>query len=89
VTQNSNAITLQSFPSTGGSCSYSGTLSQLGQMGAVSGSFSCTDGSAGTIELFEMQVNITGLTGRFTFTNSNPAGCQGTGWFGGLRVTTL
>jgi hypothetical protein len=89
VTQNSNAITLQSFPSTGGSCSYSGSLSQLGQMGAVSGSFSCTDGSAGTIELFEMQVNITGLTGRFTFTNSNPAGCQVTGWFGGLRVTTF
>jgi hypothetical protein len=89
ITQNGAAITLQSFPTTGGSCSYPGTLTQLGQMGDVTGSFVCSDGTTGTFSLFEMQVNITGLTGRFTATYSNPPGCRGTGWFGGLRVTTF
>jgi hypothetical protein len=89
ITQNGAAITLQSFPTTGGSCSYPGTLTQAGQMGDVTGSFQCSDGSAGTFHLFEMQVNISGLTGRFTASNSNPPGCQDAGWFGGLVVTTF
>jgi hypothetical protein len=89
VTQNGAAITLQSFPSTGGSCSYPGMLTQFGQMGDVTGSYTCSDGTSGTFHLFEMQINITGFTGRFRASNSNPPGCQGTGWFGGLRVTTF
>jgi hypothetical protein len=89
ITQNGAAITLQSFPATGGSCSYSGTLTQLGQMGDVTGSYACSDGESGIFHLFEMQVTITGLTGRFTSSSSNPPGCQGTGWFGGLHVTTF
>jgi hypothetical protein len=89
VTQNGPAITLQSFPYPGGSCSFPGTLSQAGQMGDVTGSFSCSDGTFGTFHLFEMQVNITGITGRFTSSYSNPPGCQGTGWFGGMVVTTF
>src|SRR5438552_8535929 len=39
ITQNGAAITLQSFPTTGGSCSFPSTLTQAGQMGAVSGSY--------------------------------------------------
>jgi hypothetical protein len=89
ITQNGAAITLQSFPTSGGSCSFPGTLSQAGQMGAVTGSYTCSDGEFGMFHLFEMQVNITGLTGRFSSASSNPPGCQGTGWFGGLRVTTF
>jgi hypothetical protein len=89
IAQNGAAITLQSFPASGGSCSFPGTLTQAGQMGSVSGSYTCSDGEFGTFHLFEMQVNITGLTGRFASSSSNPPGCQGTGWFGGLRVTTF
>jgi hypothetical protein len=89
ITQNGAAITLQSFPSTGGSCSYPGALTQAGQMGDVTGSYACSDGESGTFHLFEMQVNITGLTGRFTSSITNPPGCQGNGWFGGLVVTTF
>ena len=89
VTQNGAAITLQTFPTSGGSCSFPGTLTQAGQMGDVTGSYICSDGTAGTFHLFEMQVNITALSGRFTSSNSNPPGCQGTGWFGGLVVTTF
>lgn len=89
ITQNGTAITLQSFPYTGGSCSFPGTLSQAGQMGSVTGSYTCSDGESGTFQLFEMQVNTTGLTGRFASSSSNPPGCQGSGWFGGLQVTTF
>ena len=89
VSQNGQAITLQAFPASGGSCSYPGTLTQYGQMGAVSGSYVCTDGESGTFQLFEMQVNITGVTGRFSATATTPPGCHSTGWFGGLRVTTF
>ena len=89
IAQNGAAINLQSFPYAGGSCSFPGTLTQAGQMGDVTGSFSCTDGTFGTFHLFEMQVNITGITGRFTSSYSNPPACQGSGWFGGLVVTTF
>jgi hypothetical protein len=89
ITQNGSAITLQSFPATVGSCSFPGTFSQAGQMGGVQGSYVCSDGGSGTFTLFEMQVNITGFTGRFVASSSNPPGCQITGWFGGLRVTTF
>ena len=89
VTQNGAAITLQSFPTNGLSCSFPGTLTQAGQFGDVIGSYACNDGETGTFHIFEMQVNITGLTGRFTSSSASPPGCQGTGWFGGLVVTTF
>ena len=89
VTQNGAAITLQVFPQSGGSCSFPGTLTQAGQMGSVTGSYVCSSGNSGTFTLFEMQVNTTGLTGRFTSSSANPPGCQGTGWFGGVRATTF
>jgi hypothetical protein len=64
-------------------------LNQFGQMGEVNGTYACSDGSGGTIFLFEMQVNETGITGRFNATAASPAGCQSTGWFGGVLVTTF
>jgi len=88
ITQNGNAVTLSTVPASGGSCSYSGSLTQSGQMGAVSGNYACSSGDVGTFQLFEMQVNITGVTGRFT-ARSSAAGCTFTGWFGGVRVTTF
>ena len=89
ITQNGQAVTLQSFPTTGGSCTYTATQTQFGQMGVLDGPYNCTDGTAGTFHAFEVQVNITALSGRFTASNSNPPGCQQQGWFGGLRVTTF
>ncbi len=83
-----STVTLASFPTGGGSCSYAGTLTQAGQMGSVTGSYVCSTGESGTFQLFEMQVNITGVTGRFTG-HSATLGCQFSGWFGGLRVTTF
>jgi hypothetical protein len=89
ITQNGQAIAMQSFGANGGSCSYSGTLSQAGQMGRVQGSFVCNDGSLGTFVFFEMQVTDTGLTARLQASYSNPPGCQSAGWAGGVRGTTF
>jgi hypothetical protein len=89
IVQNGNAITMTALPSTGGSCAYAGTLTQYGQMGDVVGSFSCSGGSRGSFNLFEFQVTPYSVVGRFTASYSVPAGCQATGWFGGLAVTTF
>ena len=73
VVQTGQAITFQTVdPTTGFSCTNSGTLSQAGQMGTVQGSFVCTDGETGTFTLFEMKVNISGITGRFAHTYTFP-----------------
>ena len=83
------AIVMTATATTGSSCAYSGALSQLGQMGDVVGSFTCTNGSAGYFHIFEFQVTEFSVTGRFTASYAIPAGCQGAGWFGGLTVTTF
>jgi len=88
VTQNGTSISMRSSTESGGICTYSGTLSQAGQMGQVAGTYSCNSGDAGTFSFFEMQVNISGITGRFT-AKSGPFGCVATGWFGGMRGTTF
>ena len=77
IRQSGQTVTLTSFPSTGDSCSFSGTLNQAGQMGAVNGSYICSSGESGTFQLFEMQVNITGVTGRLVTDSNTVAGCQG------------
>jgi hypothetical protein len=89
ITQNGQSISMTSLPTTGGSCSYNGTLTQAGQMGGVTGSFVCSSGETGAFQLYEMQVNPIGVTGRFTTTSNIRTGCQATGWFGGIRVTTF
>ena len=90
ITQNGSAIALQlANPATSASCAYAGPLSQFGQLGNVQGSYACTDGTEGTFEFFEMQVTISGITGRFAFDEFSTTGCQSTGWFGGSRATTF
>jgi len=89
IVQSGTAFTMTAVSAKGSSCAYSGTLTQSGQMGSVLGSFSCTDGSRGSFNAFEMQVTEIGLTGRFTASYTAPAACQATGWFGGLLVTTI
>jgi hypothetical protein len=92
VTQSGPAITVE-FGGANGSCSFSGTVSEDGQMGSIQGSFVCSIGSgsngSGTFSVFEMQVNISGMTSRFALNYTSPPGCQATGWLGGMRGTTF
>jgi len=89
VSQNVDSVIVQNLPTTGSACVFAGTLTQAGQMGTVAGSYSCNGGDAGPFQLTEMQVNPTGVTGRFSATSTTQTGCQSTGWFGGIRVTTF
>jgi hypothetical protein len=70
----SAAMTITSSDSLGVMCNYSGTLSQAGQMGSILGTYSCNNGDAGNFSMFELQVNISGITGRFA-QNSNLTAC--------------
>jgi len=88
IAQTGQAFSMTTRPTTGGSCSYGGTLTQAGQMGGVTGSYSCSSGETGSFQVYEMQVNPTGVTGQLIASSTSPAGCQTTGWFGGIRVTT-
>lgn len=67
-------------------CTYSGTLSQAGQMGSISGTYSCNTSDNGSFNMFELQVNISGITGRFA-QSSSFTGCVGNGWFAGMRTS--
>jgi hypothetical protein len=69
-------------------CTYSGTISESGQMGEIGAiPFTCSDGSAGTIAISELQVTQAGITGTYTASYSTPAGCQVAGNIGGVRGT--
>ncbi len=66
-------------------CVYSGPLMQEGQLGEVGGSFTCTSGQNGGVDLFDLQVTAVAISGRFSASNAT-LGCQSTGWFGGARL---
>lgn len=88
ITQVGATVTLTA-PATGGSCAYSGTLTQFGQMGDVVGTFSCSpSGDVGLFHIFEFQVTEVSVTGHFT-ASYDVFGCQSVGWFGGMTVTTF
>ena len=89
ITQSGQAVSVGVFPSSGGSCTYSGSLVHAGQMGTVSGTFACSDGETGTFQLYEMQTNTIAVTTRFAATSNTFAGCQYTGYAAGMRVTTF
>jgi hypothetical protein len=86
VTQSGANVTISESISTGGSCTYNGTYTQAGRFGAISnGTFSCSSGAAGNFSAFEIEVNISGLTGRFASNNQVCSNVQGR--LGGLRST--
>ena len=84
ISQSDTVVTVSGVFGNGGFCTYSGTLSQAGQMGQVDGSYSCNNGDFGSVTISEMQVNISGVTARLT-ADSTPFGCHVSGWLGGIR----
>lgn len=81
---NNTSMSIDTSDALGNVCNYSGTLSQAGQMGSIAGAYSCNNGDSGTFNIFELQVNISGITGRFA-QNSNLTACVSNGWFGAMR----
>jgi len=64
-------------------CTYTGTYSQDGHLGSVTGTFSCTDNSSGPFSLTGIEVGVRGYLGRFSGTDG---GCQVQGHMGGVRA---
>jgi len=65
-------------------CTYSGTYSQSGQFGSISGTYACTSGDAGTFATDHMSVAPFGAMMRVSG-SSTGTGCQSTGQIGGVR----
>lgn len=85
ITQ-ANGSTVVSITGTlqpGNTCNYIGTLTQYGQMGSITGSYSCSNGDGGAFAIDALQQTPFGMTGAFTQTSST-LGCQHTGWFGAM-----
>ena len=84
VGQTGNAVSLTVVNDD--TCTYLGTLNQSGQMGNIAGNYSCTSGDMGSFSLFEVQVTLSAISGRFS-ADSTSGKCHTTGWFGGGRTT--
>ena len=94
VTQNGNAITMTVvFNNNAGvlsRCTFSGTYSQAGSLGTVTGTYNCifganpgTQGPQGSFSITEIAPHQTGFSGRFT--GSDQFCSSHSGYFGGLR----
>ena len=65
-----------------GNCTIVGNYSQLGHMGTVDGTYSCSYGISGTITLYELERTSAGMTGRFFGQNN---ACAVAGTLGGVQ----
>jgi len=63
------------------SCTFSGTYTQTGKLGEVNGNYNCSDGTAGTFDLVEINGTISGFSSRMS---GHSQFCQWTGTFGGV-----
>ena len=65
-------------------CTYSGSFSQSGRFGAVSGNFTCSDGTSGPFNLTGIEVSQQGFLGHIEQVSG---GCAMVGNLGGTRTT--
>jgi len=68
--------------SSGLGCTFNGTYSQIGKLGSVDGTYTCTDSTVGQFSLAEVTRTISGFTARAFGSNQF---CQWTGYMGGIR----
>lgn len=81
VTQVGGNVTIQSTGNTA-TCVYSGDYTQQGRMGAMSGAYTCTNGTVGTFSATELEANPQAFSARLEMTTNN---CNFSGRFGGIR----
>jgi len=83
ISQASSAFTMTEVnQGNGNRCTYSGTYSQAGKMGAMNGTFTCTNGTTGSMQMFEMEAGYIGFLARYTATYGN---CRESGKIGGMK----
>lgn len=95
VEHSGSTVRLATEPGPWPRCEYSGSYTQEGRMGRITGTFTCTgidDGTssngaeAGTFTLDEVEVSPRGLMARYSARNSS-SGCSVFGNFSGARAT--
>jgi len=86
VTQNGNSVSMTVTYFTGattqGSCTFSGNYSPSGRIGSISGTWNCTNGTAGTFAMNQVDANPNGFNSVFTGSDQY---CNYNGYFGGVR----
>ena len=89
VTQNGNSISIRvEFKNAGGTpgvCGWSGTYTAAGRLGTITGTSSCTVGSATTSGNFTMSEVDVGKNGFSAVYSGRDSFCTNTGYFGGIR----
>jgi len=78
VTQTGTNVTLKTD-----SCTFTGTYTQTGQVGAVAGNYSCTGGTSGPFTMFDIRVETSNISGRYLLRNQL---CSRDGNFSGARL---
>ena len=78
ITHSGTNVTLQ-----GPTCAYTGTYAQAGQVGVMSATYTCTDGRSGNATFYDLRVEISGILGRYSATDSTH--CTLAGNLGALR----
>jgi len=84
IAQNGSAVSLN-LTAGGNSCTFSGPNSPSGQFGNIAGTYSCSDGDAGTFSASDMIVTPFAIAARLSLA-STTTGCQDTGQIGGVRT---
>jgi len=86
VTQSGQVISIAlSHPGFAWSITISGTLTQDGQFGAVSGTYTSSAGEIGDANVSVMNVQTNSLTANFSLMSTND-GCQNVGYLSGMRA---
>jgi hypothetical protein len=79
-----NTVTIFEGNDSGGSCNYSGALTQDGHLVTITGNFSCNNGDNGTFTVSEIEVSRSGIAGQFA--GQSQACNKLQGQFGGVRT---
>ncbi|HXF77645.1 MAG TPA: hypothetical protein VN598_02190 [Usitatibacter sp.] len=82
VTQPTTTSIALTYTSAARTCTFTGTYEQDGRMGSAIGSFSCTNGTAGTFGIVEIQATPAAINMRITTTAS---GCGWQSLYSGAR----
>jgi len=78
ITHTGSAVTIKTP-----GCSYGGSYFQFGQVGSVSGKYTCDNGAEGPINIYDVRVEQSGLIARYTGTSGS---CQFVGSIGAART---
>jgi hypothetical protein len=83
ITQNGTAFSFASSNQlVNSACTYTGTYSQAGHVGGVTGTYQCSNNTSGTFSLQELEGTLSGFTARLTTASG---GCSFNGRLAGAR----